>query len=54
MIDGRHDGTRHGHSLDAKSVAVCHVVLPHLGTVIDVLFHLYRRKTGFPDDVDLV
>ena len=40
VADGCHDCGRDGHSLDTESVAVCHVLLAHLRSVVEVLLHL--------------
>jgi hypothetical protein len=54
VVDGRHDGARNRHGLNAETVAVGDVVLSHLRTVVNVLFHLYGSKTRLADDVDPV
>ena len=52
VVEGSHNRTRDRHSLDAKPIAVGHVLLPQLRRVVEVLLHLHGRHARGGDDVD--
>lgn len=50
----RHDGGRHGHVLDAETVAVHGVLLSDLGCVVEVFFRLDGGERGSADGFNFV